>query len=258
MMKYCKHCGKELHPQASFCPYCMENQVDKQIYIPHKKKSNHWIAIIIGLAIVTIVIVILFLKGNMHLERYTENEKRTEPAITTSITTSTTTIPTMAITTTEKLTTSTTTSTETISTAENTTTSTAPIENTTELDSYYIGDYMTEGKSYGQIHGYGSYENLGGIVLTFEESNDNSIIFSLVLYSESGLASETISARNITAEIIDNTVEFKFSDMLDGAGAGTLILEDGKIHITTWADETARYQTSIIVDQYLVLDNYIF
>lgn len=70
-------------------------------------------------------------------------------------------------------------------------------------------------------------------------------------YSESGYASDTVSARNITAEIIDNKAEFQFSDMLDGKGYGILTFENNKIHIVTYSDETSSMQTSIIVDEWL-------
>ncbi len=91
--------------------------------------------------------------------------------------------------------------------------------------------------------------------MTIEKIDNNFITFSLIKYSESGFASDTISARNITAEIVDNTVEFQFGDMLNGKVNGTLTFEQGKIHIHTWVDESASMKTAIIADEYLVFDD---
>ena len=74
------------------------------------------------------------------------------------------------------------------------------------------------------------------------------------MYSESGISSDTISARNITAEIVGNTAEFLFTDMLDGKGAGRITLENGKIHIETWGDISNF--TSIIKDEYLSYNDF--
>ena len=55
MMKYCKHCGKELHEESSFCPHCMKTQIEKQTAIIQTKKSNRLLYIfIIGILIILI------------------------------------------------------------------------------------------------------------------------------------------------------------------------------------------------------------
>ena len=116
------------------------------------------------------------------------------------------------------------------------------------------GDYMTEGKSISQIQGYGGYEDVGGTILEIEEISENAITFSIIKYSESGLPTDTISARNIIAEIIDNKADFKFTDMLDGHGTGAMTFENGKIYIKTWSDDNS---TSIIVDEYLIFNDIV-
>lgn len=125
------------------------------------------------------------------------------------------------------------------------------IETTSQETAIQLGDYITEGKTISQIQGYGGYEDIGGIILTIEEINETALTFSIIQYSESGYAADTISARNITADITDNRAEFHFKDMLDGNGMGTLTFENGKIHIITYPDETASIQTSIIIDEWL-------
>lgn len=125
------------------------------------------------------------------------------------------------------------------------------IETTSQETAIQLGDYITEGKTTSQIQGYGGYEDIGGIILTIEEINETTLTFSIVQYSKSGYAADTISARNITAEITDNKAEFHFADMLDGNGIGMLTFENGKIHIVTYPDETASIQTAIIVDEWL-------
>ncbi len=125
------------------------------------------------------------------------------------------------------------------------------IETTSQETAIQLGDYITEGKTISQIQGYGGYEDIGGIILTIEEINETTLTFSIIQYSESGYAADTISARNITAEISDNRAEFYFKDMLDGNGMGVLTFENGKIHIVTFPDETASIQTTIIVDEWL-------
>lgn len=70
-------------------------------------------------------------------------------------------------------------------------------------------------------------------------------------YSESGYAADTVSARDITAEIMGGTAKFEFNDMFGGKGTGMLAFENGKIHIVTYPDETTSMQTSIIVDEWL-------
>ncbi len=252
MMKHCKYCGKELHEFSSFCPYCMKSQIERQSAVIQKKRPKKWLYfLIVGIALVLLIVLVLILMNDRkelhenHSSIAIESIESTSAASTEQILTTVTT-PTGLITTEIH-----TTTTEAITTTTQVATTTVPTAETT----IQLGDYLTEGKTSSQIQGYGGYENIGGIILTIEEINETSLTFSIVQYSESGYASDTISARYITAEIIDNKAEFKFSDMLDGVGAGTLTFEKGKIHITTWADETARQQTSIIVDEYLVFDS---
>lgn len=249
MMKYCKYCGKELHEFSSFCPYCMNSQIEKQSAVIQKKNSKKRLYfLIIGIALI-LLIVIVFIFMNDRKELHENNSsiviESTKPTSTASTETS--------------ITTSTTTTTQQTTTEIHTTTTemsmiTTQIETTTVPDTettIQLGDYLTEGKTSSQIRGYGGYENIGGIILTIEEINDTSLTFSIVQYSESGYASDTISARDITAEIIDNKAEFQFSDMLDGKGTGILTFENNKIHFITYPDETAPMQTSIIVDEWL-------
>lgn len=141
--------------------------------------------------------------------------------------------------------------------SESTTTNgetTTTTENSSDMQKLLTGDYMTEGKSISQIQGYGGYEDVGGTILEIEEISENAITFSIIKYSESGLPTDTISARNIIAEIIDNKADFKFTDMLDGHGTGAMTFENGKIYIKTWSDDNS---TSIIVDEYLIFNDIV-
>lgn len=249
MMKHCQYCGKELHEFSSFCPYCMKSQIEKQSAVIQKKNSKKWLYFLIMGVVLALLIVIVFILMNDRKELHKNNSSiaiesiestsaaSTESALTTVTTTITEPITTeIHTTTTEAITTTTQIETTTVPTAEIT---------------IQLGDYLTEGKTISQIQGYGGNENVGGIILTIEEINETSLTFSIVQYSESGYASDTVSARNITAEIIDNKAEFQFSDMLDGKGYGILTFEQGKIHIVTYPDETSPVQTSIIIDEWL-------
>lgn len=254
-MKHCKYCGQNIHEYSTFCPYCMQSQIEKQNAVIPKRKSKKWLYLsAIGIILIAFIAIVVILLNGSHREADDSDisTETTEIATTMLSTTTSTTTQTTHLTTAATI--SIKTSTTTVTNSE-----TIEITTTTELASnditYQVGDYITEGKSYSQIQGYGGYENIGGTILTIEEIDDNSITFSIIKYSESGYASDTVSARNITAEIIDNTAEFQFSDMLDGKGNGTITFEQGKIHIQTWADEAASMQTSIIVDEYLTFDD---
>lgn len=48
-----------------------------------------------------------------------------------------------------------------------------------------------------------------------------------------------------------NPIIFDFEDVYGGEGTATLLFENGKIHLTTTADEEAKRQTKIIVDEWL-------
>lgn len=238
-MKHCKYCGKELHENASFCPYCMKSQIEKQGAIIQERKSRKWLYIFI--IIVAIIAVIAVLSVFINNDKNQAENNSDIPIVTTESTATTSTEPISAIITTTTFSEQTTITTESTTV---TTTETIPQETV-----FQLGDYITERKTISQIQGYGVYEDMGGIVLTIEEITDATLTFSIVQYDESGLASDTISARNITAEIIGNTVEFEFRDMLDGRGTGRLTLENGKIHIETWGD--TNRPTSIIVNESL-------
>lgn len=247
MMKKCKYCGKEIHENSSFCPYCMQNQIEKQSEIIYEKSSKKWlnIVLIIVTAIIAVITVLYLVlngenrKSDISIES-TEaiSNVSTEPILTT-VTASTTDIEQTATTTTTETTVSTT---ELVITATSTETMSQEI-------SFEPGDYITEGKSSSQVMGYGGYEDIGGTILTIENITDNTLNFSIVVYSESGYASDTLSARDITAEIVGNTAEFQFDDMLSGKGAGKLTFENGKIHIETWGE--TDNPTSIILNEYL-------
>jgi len=262
-MKHCNYCGKEIHEQSSFCPYCMKSLIDKRNTVIHEKKSRKWLYLmIIGLLLAFLIVLVSFLMREN--EEFTEHHSDIASESTTTTTTTTTELISTTVTTTTQAETTTsatettaattqtevTTTTETHTTTTETITTTIPPETTSPQETpFQLGDYITEGKTLSQIQGYGSYEDMGGIVLTIEEITDNTLTFSIVLYDESGLASDTVSARNITAEIIENTAEFEFRDMLDGRGAGRLTLENGKIHIETWG--ATNRPTFIIVNEYL-------
>lgn len=265
-MKHCNYCGKELHENASFCPYCMQNQIEKQCAVINEKKSRKRLYLmIIGLLLALLIVLVCFLmRENKELsENHSDIAiESTEATTTTSTTLTEPTSTTLTTTTQTETTTSTTettaattqteatTTTETHTTTTETITTTVPPETPTPQETQFqLGNYITEGKTLSQIQGYGGYEDMGGIVLTIEEITDNTLTFSIVLYDESGLASDTVSARNITAEIIENTAEFEFRDMLDGRGTGRLTLENGMLHIETWGD--THRPTSIIVNEYL-------
>lgn len=249
MMKYCMHCGKELHKNASFCPYCMESQIEKQGAVIHKKSLKKWLYfLIIGIMTAILIVIVCILvsdgkgKPDSNFNVVIETSEST-PAVSTKCI-ETTMSSTIAYT--EKPTTIAIT---TIQATNVTTTEARPSE-----VQFRTGDYITQGKTLSQIQGYGDYENPGGIVLTIDEIFDDALTFSIVHYSESGLASETVSARNITGEMAGNIVEFQFSDMLDGKGKGKITLENGVLHIEI-RGETSN-PTSIIANEYLVYNEF--
>lgn len=263
-MKHCNYCGKELHENASFCPYCMQSQIDKESTVIAERKSGKWLyLLVIGLLLALLIVLDCFLmRENKEIpenhsdiaiestEATTITTTTTEP-ISTTVTATTQAETTTFTTETTAVTTQTeaTSTTKIYTTAETITTTIPPETPMPQVNQFQLGDYITEGKTLSQIQGYGGYEDMGGIVLTIEEITDTTLTFSLIQYDESGLASDTVSARNITAQLIDNTAEFEFRDMLDGRGTGTLTLENGMIHIETWGDSSRP--TSIILNEYL-------
>ena len=263
-MKHCNYCGKELHENASFCPYCMQSQIDKENTVIGERKSGKWLyLLVIGLLLALLIVLVCFLmRENKEIsenhsdiaiestEATTITTTTTEP-ISTTVTTTTQAETTISTTETTAVTTQTeATSTTKIYTTTETITTTVPPETTMpQVNQFQLGDYITEGKTLSQIQCYCGYEDIGGTVLTIEEITDTTLTFSITLYSESGYATDTVSARNITAEIIENTAEFTFADMIGGKGTGILTFEKGRIHIETWGD--THRPTSIIVNEYL-------
>lgn len=59
MMKHCKYCGKELHEFSSFCPYCMNSQIEKQSAVIQHRKNNPLKTIIFIVICITLIIAIL-------------------------------------------------------------------------------------------------------------------------------------------------------------------------------------------------------
>lgn len=221
MMKYCKYCGKELHEFSSFCPYCMKNQIEKQSGVIQKKNPKKWMGfLIIGIVLALLIVLVFILMDDRKKLPDNHSGIVVERIESTSATSTEPTLTTITTSITEPITTEIhTTTTEEITTTTQIEISTVPTSATTSSETaLQLGDYLTEGKTMNQIEGYGNYEDIGGIILTIEEMNETSLTFSIVQYSESGYASDTVSARNITAEIIDNKAEFQFSDMLDGKG----------------------------------------
>ena len=59
MMKHCKYCGKELHEFSSFCPYCMNSQIEKQSAVIQHRKNNPLKTIIFIVICIALIIAIL-------------------------------------------------------------------------------------------------------------------------------------------------------------------------------------------------------
>ena len=247
-MKYCRYCGKEIHEKSSFCPYCMQNQIEKQSEIIYKKNSKKWVYILLIAAVIIIIIAVLYFALNSNNKKNNINSSITAENTETVTTTSTEAILT-TVTTSATKTKQTTTKTETTVSTTTAMTTTSSTETTSQEIIFELGDYITEGKTLSQIQGYGGYEDIGGTILTIEDITDSMLTFTITLYSESGYASDTLSVRNITSELVGNTAEFEFNDNSNGKGAGKLTFENGKIHIETWG-ETGN-PTTIILDEYL-------
>ncbi len=78
MMKKCKYCGKEIHENASFCPYCMNKLIDTESIF--KKKRNYLnfkkiLVICITLIIVVFlcILIVCVKKNNPENVKSTEN-----------------------------------------------------------------------------------------------------------------------------------------------------------------------------------------
>ena len=233
----------------------------KKAMIGNKKRKKNWRYLFPLVILFPVVICVTVLMSNDESDNKTKNSDTLNSLVETTdtpinSTDDVTTAQTSAIKTTSQVQTSTTIAMETTSKAQASTT--IAMETTSQETVIQLSDYITEGKTTSQIQGYGGYEDIGGIILTIEEINETTLTFSIVQYSESSYAADTISARNITAEITDNKAEFHFLDAIDGNGMGTLTFENGKIHIVTYPDETASIQTSIIIDEWLIIDEGLF
>lgn len=63
-MKHCKYCGKELHDNASFCPYCMRKVITTEsVEIPKRKHAYVIYFLITFLFIIAILVFLLVLNG---------------------------------------------------------------------------------------------------------------------------------------------------------------------------------------------------
>lgn len=245
-MKYCRYCGKEIHEKSSFCPYCMKSQTEKQSETIYEKNSKKQLYILITATVIIAVFTVLYF---VLINKQSDNNSNIIIENTEAITTTSTEAILTTVTTSTTATKQTTTKTETTVSTTTAMTTTSSTETTSQEIIFELGDYITEGKSTSQVQGYGGYEDIGGTILTIEDITDNMLTFTIVLYSESGYPSDTISERDITAELVGNIAEFKFEDWLYRKGAGKLTFENGKIHIETWGE--TDNPTTIILDEYL-------
>ena len=256
-MKHCKYCGKELHEFSSFCPYCMNSQIEKQNAVIQKSKLNKWlyfvIAIIFLIAFIAIGVILLndIGQGENHS---TVQMRATEITTTTSLTTTST--ETMQTTTITITATSTVKSTTTTSTTENATITTETIR-TEFLDySEYDGIYYPDGLTEDDVKGIYGDEGPGGVELFITYTDqmildepDKHLDISIKLFTENNI----IEVRHVYIDVLEpqNPIIFDFEDVYGGEGTATLLCENGKIHLTTTADEEAKRQTKIIVDEWL-------
>ncbi len=216
-----------------------------------KGKMNKKSILIIPLVvIIPIVIVIAFVLPNF---KWDSNNQEAEFINTTSYFEAAETSENSLSTTTSSI------QTTTITSTANTTTVPAETTVTTAAESevyYYVGNYMTEGKSYGQIHNYGGYADCGGTVLEVEDITSDSIAFSVTAYGYDDDIEHNVnfSERNITTEITNGTASYKinffeFEDTKENI-VGALTFENGKIHhVVTKQGET-------VLDEYLVFDDF--
>ena len=78
---------------------------------------------------------------------------------------------------------------------------------------------------------------------------DKHLDISIKLFTENNI----IEVRHVYIDVLEpqNPIIFDFEDVYGGEGTSTLLFENGKIHLTTTADEEAKRQTKIIVDEWL-------
>lgn len=247
--KECIYCGKELHMQASFCPYCMQSQIEKETFpVGNPKHRKRWV---IPVCMILLMAVMIFLVLKIFSSKPDEPVNGNFHETSTSTTELTTTIPTTTSFTIEKQSSETETNitttiqTDTVMTTVTTiptATASPPLE-----AQYYLGDYITSEKSYSEV----TYS--GGIILTFTEQSGNTFTFNIVKYDESGSAADTVTARKIHGEKVDNQILFSFVDDRDNSGTGTLTFQDGKLHL-----QTSGEGTKLFVDTWLEYDSGLF
>lgn len=218
-----------------------------------KGKMNKKSILIIPLVVISIIVIVIavILPNLKHDSSVRENDFE-NTASQSEIVTDTETKPIMS--TSGVDTTTVTSMTEATTTATETTEATT--SNAESDDYYYVGNYMTEGKSYGQIHNYGGYNDCGGTVLEVEDITSDSIAFSVTAYGYDDDSGHNVnfSERNITASIVSGKASYKinffeFEDTKENI-VGALTFENGKIHhIVTRQEET-------ILDEYLIFDDF--
>lgn len=227
--------------------YQSTEELKKDLTDRKKKKRSLVIPFVV---IIPIVIVIAFVLPNF---KWDSNNQEAEFINTTSYFETAETSENSLSTTTSSI------QTTTITSTANTTTVPAETTVTTAAESevyYYVGNYMTEGKSYGQIHNYGGYNDCGGTVLEIEDITSESITFSVTAYGYDDDIEHNVnfSERNITTQITNGTASYKinffeFEDTKENI-AGALTFENGKIHhVVTKQGET-------LLDEYLVFDDF--
>ena len=249
-MKYCKYCGKGLHTASSFCPYCMRSQIAKQSAVMQQKKSKNIRYRFLGAGLLlllcaAIAVLCLLVWGKEPAETSSPSDSAidtvkssadtwTEPAQSTTVA-ATASVDAAASSATDFM--------------ENAAETAAASD--AEASALSIGDYITAGKTRSQIQGYGGYTDIGGTILTIESITDQTITFSIVQYSDSGYAADTVSAKQITAQWVKNTAAFEFcDDTQDGKGYGTLSYENGTIHIETRSN--TNHPTKLVLNEDLV------
>lgn len=227
--------------------YQTADELKKAIYPDNKKK---WSIVIPLVVMLPIVIGVFILLPNI---KHDTNTKEENPYNTT--------LPVETTVTTNVLHTSATTSTAETTTAVETTTTSTTTETSTattsiESENYYTGNYMTEGKSYGQVHNYGGYEECGGTVLEIDDISPDSITFSITAYGYNDDSEHNVnfSERNVTANINNGIASyqihlFEFEDTKENI-VGTLTFESGKIH------HLVTREGKVILDEYLVYDDF--
>lgn len=251
-MKYYKYCGKGLHTASSFCPYCMKSQIAKQSAAMQQKKSKNiryrfLEAGLLLLLCATIAVLCLLVWGKEPAETSLPSDSAID------------TVKSSAATWTEPAQSTTAAATASVDAAassatdfmENANAAETAAASEAEASALSIGDYITAGKTRSQIQGYGGYTDIGGTILTIESITDQTITFSIVQYSDSGYAADTVSAKQITAQWVKNTAAFEFcDDTLDGKGYGTLSYENGTIHIETRSN--TNHPTKLVLNEDLV------